>query len=718
MTIGSPTIFRRIAIMVAVCLFCGVASLPAQTENVGIGTATPDASSLLDLVSSNKGLLVPRLSLAQRDAIILPAKGLFVFNVTSNEFEYNSGTPAFPVWTRLIGVSGGNQGNDFWGTTGNQVDAAVNFLGSRNAAPLIFRTDNVTRLTLRADGVLESTREIRIGTGGLFLDGTASPLSLNGNAGVAGQVLVSAGPGATPTYTDSLALRGISATNATIGTLNVGTVAGNVSFTGQTTFSLLPDMPLAPGHMLVGGNGGRAEQFAPGLDGFMLGVQGGRPTWIDPVTVISLTSWTVGGNASPSSTIMGNNATTGIVDLDIRAGNTTLLHLDGTGRFVEVRGPLSIAGAQSPLSLNGNAGVTGQVLVSAGPGATPTYTDSLALRGISATNATIGTLNVGSVAGNVSFTGQTTFSLLPDMPLAPGHMLVGGTGGRAEQLAPGNEGYVMGIVAGRPAWLDPVSTINQTAWVVGGNPNPANTILGNTSTTGVVDLDIRAGNATLLHLDGTTGSIDVRGPLNLSGTTTPLLVNGIPGQAGNVLVSAGPGNTPQWSPLTLLPVWRLGGNAGTTAADVLGTTDAQDLRFATNGSVRVTVAQGTGNVSVASLAGPAQAQPNGVSEGVVVADANGTLHKRGKDALFALFGIVSGRYVNLTANPVFNVVISLPPNTTLSDVASITLTPEASTSVGITPFIVNGSRTSTTFTINFPGGLNPGEAINWMVMNP
>lgn len=703
--------------MAALCFAHPVTAL-AQTENVGIGTANPDPSSLLDLVSSNKGLLIPRLTLAQRDAIVQPAKGLIIFNLTANEFEYNSGTPAIPIWTRLIGVSGGNQGNDFWSTTGNIVDPTVNFLGSRNAAPLIFRTDNVTRLTIAPDGVLTTQREIRISTGGLFLEGASSPLIANGSAGVAGNVLVSAGPGATPLYTDSLALRGISVTNATIGTLRATTIVGPLTFNGPTTFTDLPDMPLASGHLLVGNNANRAFPMAPGSEGFVLGVVDGRPTWVNPVTTISQTAWVLGGNVGPSSSILGNTSTTGMMDLDVRAGNRSLLFLGGAAGTIDVRGPINLSGATTPLTLNGNAGVAGNVLVSNGPGATPQYTDTLALRGISATNASIGTLRVTNVAGDVTFSGQTTFTQLPDMPLAPGHLLVGNNAGRAAQMAPGNEGYVMGIVAGRPAWVDPVSTINQTAWTVGGNPNPASTILGNTSTTGIVDLDIRAGNATLLHLDGTAGSIDVRGPLNLSGTTTPILLNGNPGQAGNVLVSAGPGNTPQWSPINQLPVWRLGGNSGTTVSDVLGTTDAQDLRLATNGTVRVTVAQGTGAVSIASLAGPAQAQPSGSSEAVVVADANGTLHKRGKDALFSLFGIASGRYVNATANAQFVVVITLPAGATLDAQASITLTPEASASVGITPFIVNGSRTATSFTINFPGGLNPGEAINWMVMNP
>ena len=45
----------------------------------GIGTVTPDASSLLDLSATNKGLLIPRMTAAQRDSIVNPAAGLQVY---------------------------------------------------------------------------------------------------------------------------------------------------------------------------------------------------------------------------------------------------------------------------------------------------------------------------------------------------------------------------------------------------------------------------------------------------------------------------------------------------------------------------------------------------------------------------------------------------------------------------------------------------------------
>ncbi|MFT4698701.1 MAG: hypothetical protein ACI9SJ_001857 [Flavobacteriaceae bacterium] len=73
-------------------------SLYAQ---VGIGTTTPDASSMLDISSTSKGLLLPRLTTLQRDNITLPATGLMIFNTTSNDGQLNAGTPLVPRW---IGV--------------------------------------------------------------------------------------------------------------------------------------------------------------------------------------------------------------------------------------------------------------------------------------------------------------------------------------------------------------------------------------------------------------------------------------------------------------------------------------------------------------------------------------------------------------------------------------------------------------------------------------
>jgi hypothetical protein len=55
---------------------------------VGIGTFDPDPSSLLELFSESKGLLVPRMTSAERDLIIAPAVGLLIYNTSRSNFNY------------------------------------------------------------------------------------------------------------------------------------------------------------------------------------------------------------------------------------------------------------------------------------------------------------------------------------------------------------------------------------------------------------------------------------------------------------------------------------------------------------------------------------------------------------------------------------------------------------------------------------------------------
>jgi type VI secretion system Hcp family effector len=74
----------------------------APQGNVGIGTASPDNSALLQVSSTTQGFLVPRMSSAQKSGISQPAKGLLIFQTDGvSGFYYNHGTSGSPNWTLL-----------------------------------------------------------------------------------------------------------------------------------------------------------------------------------------------------------------------------------------------------------------------------------------------------------------------------------------------------------------------------------------------------------------------------------------------------------------------------------------------------------------------------------------------------------------------------------------------------------------------------------------
>lgn len=65
---------------------------------VGIGTNSPDASSILHLSSTDKGFLPPVMTSSNRDAISTPANGLLIYNTTDGKLNfYNSGWYSIPL---------------------------------------------------------------------------------------------------------------------------------------------------------------------------------------------------------------------------------------------------------------------------------------------------------------------------------------------------------------------------------------------------------------------------------------------------------------------------------------------------------------------------------------------------------------------------------------------------------------------------------------------
>jgi hypothetical protein len=79
---------KRAGLILTVCLWMSTTVI----SQVSIGTTNPAAaSSMLDIQSTNKGIIIPRMTKTQRDNIATPAEGLQVYNLTNNTSDIFSG---------------------------------------------------------------------------------------------------------------------------------------------------------------------------------------------------------------------------------------------------------------------------------------------------------------------------------------------------------------------------------------------------------------------------------------------------------------------------------------------------------------------------------------------------------------------------------------------------------------------------------------------------
>jgi hypothetical protein len=109
-------------------------------SQVGIGTMNPSASSALDITSTTAGILIPRMTFAQRNLIVTPANGLLIYQTDAIPgFYYYNGA----IWTTFTSGSGWNINGDA-GTT-----PASNFLGTTDAQDFVIATNNTERIRVQ-----------------------------------------------------------------------------------------------------------------------------------------------------------------------------------------------------------------------------------------------------------------------------------------------------------------------------------------------------------------------------------------------------------------------------------------------------------------------------------------------------------------------------------------------------------------------------------------
>ncbi len=127
----------KLFFIVLVILFFATINAFAQ---VGIGTTTPNASSMLDIESTTKGVLIPRMTTLQREAIASPIKGLLVFDVTSSSFWFYTTS-----WQELVGETT---------LADNDGDTKIEVEKSTDVDEINFTTTGEERMKIDANGVI------------------------------------------------------------------------------------------------------------------------------------------------------------------------------------------------------------------------------------------------------------------------------------------------------------------------------------------------------------------------------------------------------------------------------------------------------------------------------------------------------------------------------------------------------------------------------------
>src|SRR5206468_564386 len=124
-----------------------LASAVANAQNVGINTdgSLPDPSAMLDVKSSNKGMLLPRVALTGTNdnaTVISPQVSLIVYNTSTAGSGITKVTPGFYFWdgTSWVRLTAGGNG---WSLNGNAgTTPGSNFIGTTDNTSLQFRVNN------------------------------------------------------------------------------------------------------------------------------------------------------------------------------------------------------------------------------------------------------------------------------------------------------------------------------------------------------------------------------------------------------------------------------------------------------------------------------------------------------------------------------------------------------------------------------------------------
>jgi hypothetical protein len=171
---------------------------------IGIGTITPNVASELDITSTTRGVLLPRMTQAQRTIMtagIFPnpafgaaETGMLVYQIAASPIVATDSPPGLYFWDGFTWIQSSQSG---WLLSGNPAtNPLTQFLGTTDTQPLVIRTNNVERMRILGNAVPATAGFVGIGTTTPthklhILSATAGAFRLVDGSQVAGRILTS-----------------------------------------------------------------------------------------------------------------------------------------------------------------------------------------------------------------------------------------------------------------------------------------------------------------------------------------------------------------------------------------------------------------------------------------------------------------------------------------------------------------------------------------------
>jgi trimeric autotransporter adhesin len=340
-----------------------------NAQSVGIGTTSPSPSAILDVSSTTKGMLVPRMTSGQRTSMPSPTNGLMVYDTDSLSFSYYNGSS----WQFL---KGSNTNANGWGVNGNAGTTASNFIGTTDAQDLKFRVNNKpfgffghvnNNLALGID----AQESITSGSGNIAFGDSTLLLNETGyNNTAIGYKALSTGIGYLNTAVGATALR-----FSTLGIFNTAVGAGalNATTSGRSNTAI--------GYTALGDNKTGNENVAIGYAALRLNTTAHNLVAIGDSALYNNTAalynTAIGSKSLRSNTLGSHNTATGYYSLYSNTTGSNNIAMGHNSLSSNTIGSANVAIGNAALASNtvkgGNVAIGDSALYSNGDGATASF---------------------------------------------------------------------------------------------------------------------------------------------------------------------------------------------------------------------------------------------------------------------------------------------------------------------------------------------------------